>query len=169
MEVITYVDHKRHSIGEASRTFGMSRKLIRTWVTWNRANGPSIVCTKWRKYPPEFKRSVLEYMRATGQSSSEVATHFEITSPGLILNWKHAYEMDGFSGLLPKPKGRKPKAMSDKPNKSGKPRKPKVPEREPTREELLAKENEQLRMEVAYLKKLQALVQQREESERKTR
>lgn len=168
MEVVSFVLNQGHSMGEASREFGVPMSPIRKWVHWYHAHGPGVVRTNKSKYTPEFKLSVVQHMLKTGLSSQQAAVHFAIPSPALILSWKQAYEKDGFPGLLPKPKGRKPK-VSDKPPKPNKPRKPKEPERELTREEVLEKENEQLRMEVAYLKKLNALVLQREESEKKTK
>jgi hypothetical protein len=47
--------------------------------------------------------------------------------------------------------------------------KPKKPDKPLTREEALEVENARLRMENAYLKKLNALVAEREKSEKKTK
>lgn len=168
MEAVSFVVHKKHSMHEAGQRFGVHKSCIQKWVKWYLAHGPSKVLTKKSKYTPEFKLSVIEHMLKAGLSSRDAALYFAIPESSRILIWKQAYEKDGFPGLLPKLKGRKP-TVSDKPQKTQRPRKPKEPERELTREERLEKENEQLRMEVAYLKKLNALVQQREASEKKTK
>jgi transposase len=73
----------------------------------------------------------------------------------LIIKWRKAYESEGQTGLIAKPKGRPPKMKQ--PIK----RKVKAPARPLTREEELLKENEYLRAENELLKKLQALVQTR--------
>lgn len=66
------------------------------------------------------------------------------------MNWQHAYEKSGILGLENKPRGR-PKIMS---NNKGKKKKS---DKFLTREQELLLENERLRAEIDYLKKLDAL------------
>ena len=90
-------------------------------------------------------------------SQSEVALKFNISSPALISHWHKAYRLQGMSGLISKPKGRT--AMS----------KPFITDKPDDEKSLaeLKRENEYLRAEVAYLKKLDALLKAEEQAGKK--
>ena len=90
-------------------------------------------------------------MKRTGASVTETALQFGLTNPPTIASWKKAF-LQGGTEALDRPKGRP--AMSDK-NKNNK-RKAYKKDRKLTREEELEQENELLRLEVEYLKKLRA-------------
>jgi transposase-like protein len=94
-------------------------------------------------------------MLEQGLSQSQTALTFNISSPALISHWHKAYRLHGLSGLTTKPKGRV--AMS-KPFITDK------PDDEKTLAEL-KRENEYLRAEVAYLKKLDALLKEKEKKQ----
>ena len=81
----------------------------------------------------------------------EVALRFELTNPSMIASWKKKF-LEGGAAALDKRKGRP--AMSDK-AKNVKSTQP-APQDEISREQKLERENELLRLEVAYLKKLKA-------------
>jgi len=76
-----------------------------------------------------------------------------------LYDWEKRYSEQGPVGLQDARRGRPPK-MLKKENKRKKPM---------TREEELETENNRLRMENAYLKKLNALVAEREKSGKKTK
>ncbi len=78
--------------------------------------------------------------------------HFGIPGPFVIRQWERLYQNQGAEGLRRKPQRRRP-AMSKSKTK-------KVKLKTTPHEELL-KELEYLRAENAYLKKLQALVEER--------
>ncbi|MFJ5762795.1 helix-turn-helix domain-containing protein [Neobacillus sp. NPDC093182] len=99
-------------------------------------------------YSVQFKLDVLSFMKRTGSSETETALHFGLTKPPLIASWKKAFHEGGVEDLN-KPKGRP--LMSDK-AKNKKSTEPK----EMTNEQKLERENELLRLEVEYLKKLRA-------------
>ena len=88
-------------------------------------------------------------MKRTGASYTETALHFGLTNPPMIASWKGRLLENGVEAL-DKPKGRP--AMSDK----AKNRKKKQPVKEMTVEQKLKRENELLRLENEYLKKLRA-------------
>jgi transposase len=95
----------------------------------------------------------LKYKWAHHLSARETAIKFK-ASGTTIRQWEKKYKEKGIMGLEDKKKGRKPKTP-----------KPKAPK---TREEELLEENLYLRAENEYLKKLNALVAEREERERGT-
>ncbi len=98
-----------------------------------------------RKYPVQFKVSVIEYKLRTGESFNNIALHFDIPEPSLVYSWYKVWQDKGIDGLS-QPKGRPP--MSKKPNKKT--------DKKLTKEQQLEKEIELLRAENAYLKKLRA-------------
>lgn len=96
-------------------------------------------------------------MLEQGLSQSEVALKFNISSPALISHWHKAYRLQGMSGLISKRIGG---AAMSKPDITDK------PDNEKTLAEF-KRENEYLRAEVAYLKKLDALLKSEEQAGRK--
>ena len=103
-----------------------------------------------QSYSVQLKLDVLSFIKRTGSSETEAALHFGITNPTIISLWKKALLEDGTEGLK-KPKGRP--SMSDvAKNKKDKQTK----KSEITYEKKLERENELLRLEVEYLKKLRA-------------
>jgi len=82
----------------------------------------------------------------------ETATKFGIPGDATVGKWERIYYEEGPQGLYIDRRGRKSKMSSDKP------RKKKLSKE--TEEDLIA-EVQRLRMENEYLKKLQALVQER--------
>ncbi|WP_257208983.1 helix-turn-helix domain-containing protein [Bacillus sp. AFS031507] len=101
-------------------------------------------------YSVQFKLDVLSFMKRTGSSETETALHFGLTNPPMISSWKKSL-LEGGAETLDRPKGRP--TMSDKAkNRKNKP----TNEKEITYEQRLERENELLRLEVEYLKKLRA-------------
>lgn len=101
-------------------------------------------------YSVQFKLDVLSFMKNTGSSVVDTALQFGLTNPPMIASWKKTFLEGGFEALE-RPKGRLP--MSDKAkNKKGK----QTDEKEMTYEQKLKRENELLRLEIEYLKKLRA-------------
>jgi len=84
-------------------------------------------------------------------SCTETAIHFNLGNNYIISKWERIYYEEGPQALYGERRGRKK-------NMSSKPRKKKVSKEV---EEDLIEEVQRLRMENAYLKKLQALVQER--------
>jgi transposase len=101
-------------------------------------------------YSVQFKLDVLSFMKRTGSSVMETALQFGLTNPPMVAAWNKAYLEGGAEGLN-RPKGRVP--MSDKAKNK---RKNQIQDKELTKEQKLERENELLRLEVEYLKKLRA-------------
>ncbi|MFS0562990.1 transposase [Terribacillus sp. 179-K 1B1 HS] len=134
----------KHGIGDQSQ--------VRRWVTFYDSFGEAALLQNQNKkvYPVKFKLDVLDFMKRTGSSLMETAISFRIMNPSIISVWKKAYEKGGIEALE-RPRGRP--SMSGKPNKK---QKKQIHKKIISREEELERENELLRLEVEYLKKLQA-------------
>lgn len=129
-----------------------SHKQIINWVkNFERFGAEGLMKKKQNQsYSVQFKLEVLSFMKRTGSSVTETALQFGLTNPPMTTKWKKTFLEDGAEGLS-RPKGRPP--MSDKANK----RKNKhTVKKEMTPVQKLERENELLRLEVEYLKKLRA-------------
>lgn len=121
---------------------------IKRWVRAFQKFGSEGLKRKRKKtvYPIQFKVDVLHFMKETGASYSETGIAFGMNNPSLIANWNRIFQENGMEGLKPKQKGRP--SMSRKPVKKAK--------STSLSQEELERENELLRLEIAYLKKLKA-------------
>lgn len=108
-----------------------------------------------RKHSGEFKQKVIEQMRKEQLSFRETARLYEIDHT-TIMDWERIYLEEGAEGLHVERRGKA------KGNRAGRP-----PKLAPQVEQDLIAENQRLRAEVDYLKKLNALVSEREMRERK--
>lgn len=104
---------------------------------------------KQEAYSVQFKLDALQFKLNTGASYRETADRFKLNNHSLIVRWMKEFNEQGVEGLKPKLKGRP--SMSKKPNKSMKREETKL-----DRVGALERENELLRLENAYLKKLKA-------------
>ena len=111
---------------------------------------------KQKRYSAEFKLSVIMDMREHKLGYRETARKYELvrqsesSAASTIAKWERIYLEEGAEGLMKERRGRV-KIDSDK--KRGRP--PKLDKK--VEEDLIA-ENQRLRMEIEYLKKLSALV-----------
>lgn len=94
-----------------------------------------------QQYSFEIKKEVVQRHLA-GETKMDLAREFGLSSDQLVKDWSRKWRKGGDEALKPKPKGR-PKGSS-------------APKRL-TEEEKLRRENERLRAENAYLKKLRDL------------
>ncbi len=147
------------SIGRLLKTDGIT---IMEWVKRYDYHGLEAFKKSYTRYSAQFKLDVLNYMNEHGASSRKAAIIFNIPSAGNIRKWRKLYETGGMIALEPKSKGRTPM------NKNHKQTTKKQVPAEGTVEALQA-EIDYLRMENAYLKKLNALVQEKEVLHQKTK
>ena len=150
-------EHLAEGLGSIrlAKRHGIDRSAIRRWIAAYRVHGDNGLRRKTSRYDAQFKLSVLLHMWQAELSYRQVAAIFDIRSPGCIGQWERLYHDGGLAALAPRPRER-PRKMNDSPPPQSANKKPTVEER--SREELL-KEIEYLRAEVAYLKKLDALLQ----------
>lgn len=144
----------RRGAKSVAKAHGLRHGQVERWVAVYRQHGLAGLTKKYASYDAPFKVKVLRHMEREMLSLQQAAALYDIRCPGQIRRWSHAYHEGGIEALMPKPKGR-PKPMKPKP-----PLEPPVGDDARTLEQL-RKENEYLRAEVAYLKKLDALIQAR--------
>jgi transposase-like protein len=139
-------------IASVARRLQMNRRVVsRGWKLYQEHGWGGLQSHAYN-WTVEQKLQVLEYMKEKNLSCVEAGIHFGISGSSTVWQWKQRYLEKGIMGLEDKKKGRKPRT-----------RKPKPPK---TREEELLEENLYLRAENEYLKKLNALVAEREKRER---
>lgn len=153
LEVVKYCEEKHHGYLDASNFFNIpSVSCVRKWVRRYREHGEEgLSKNKKISYNGEFKQNVVEYMHTNHLSLQETAYHFKLGNHDIVARWERIYYEEGPQALYEERRGRNK-------NMSSKPRKRKISKE--VEEDLIA-ENQRLRMENAYLKKLQALVQER--------
>lgn len=118
---------------------------------------------KNKVYSGEFKIGVIMDMRENYLSHRETVRKYWNTQNRTeedkylhtLRNWERIYLEEGVKGLMKERRGKGSKGRSPKLDKE-------------TEEDLIA-ENQRLRMEIEYLKKLDALVRKREQEEEKSR
>ena len=118
-------------------------------------------------YTPEFKIRVIMDMREHHLGYCETARKYNIGDPKLggavhtIQRWERIFLEEGAEGLMKERRGRACKASGT--------RKGRPPKLDRKVEEDLIAENQRLRMEIEYLKKLSALVLAEEQKNGKKR
>lgn len=140
---------------QIAKRHDLPHTTVKMWVDLHRAHGTEGLTKKFSHYSVEFRLSVLRRMWDAQLSYRQAAAAFNIRNPGCISEWERCYHSGGLDALAPRKRGRS-KTMPIAPNTE-------PPESLPdpagrSHDELVAEVN-QLRMEVAYLKKLEALVQ----------
>ena len=153
-----YLDGKHSRCGTAKK-FGIpSSTLLKEWIKKYQEHGPEgLIKQQKSSYTGEFKQYVVEYMQANHLSATQASIHFRLGSSSVVLKWKRIYYEKGPQGLYIEQRG-KSKNMSSKSKKKN--------FNNEIEEDLIA-ENQRLRMENEYLKKLNALVQERIKRENK--
>jgi transposase len=130
---------------------GIPAIVIRRWVDAYRLHGDEAFRRRREHYSREYKLSVLQHMWDNALTINQTAAFFNIPNPDSIRTWSRRYGEGGSEAL-----GRLQAPAPDMPARITPP--DDRPLHELTREELL-KRVEYLQMEVAVLKKLEALTQ----------
>lgn len=156
------------SLKQLSQEYHVTPGDIQKWRDAYLEHGLAGLITTHRTYTGNFKVSVVEYMHNTGASIRKTAAHFNIPSFRSVAQWAAIYNEQGKDALYEEKRGRASKMKAKKPQKPKSTKKTNKKTNTTEYQELLA-ELEYLRMENEYLKKLQALVRKREESEHRTK
>ena len=136
--------------------FDVDHSTVRKWAAAHAAHGVSGLVKKSGSFDASFKLSVLQRMWDDGLSYRQTAALFNIRNRSCLPDWERRYKTGGIDALSPRRRGR-PRLMPEPPV-------PKEPDAsrsddKKSREELLA-ELSYLRMENAFLKKLEALTRE---------
>jgi transposase len=119
---------------------------------------------KYKTYSPELKISVIMDMREHHLGYCETARKYNLGDPNLggvvhmLRRWERIFLEEGAEGLMKERRGKASGSKKGRPSKLDK----------KTEEDLIA-ENQRLRMEIEYLKKLSALVLAEEQKNGKKR
>lgn len=155
--VLAYLEGKA-SYNVIASDRNMSTAPLKRWVLRYREHGVKGLVSDYTRYSIPFKMDVLNYMHEFEASINETAARFNLASDATVLIWKRLFEEGGVDALKPKKKGR-PSMKKEV----------KTPTPVEGSVKALQAEIEQLRMENAYLKKLNALVQNKEKLQSKTK
>jgi len=148
------------SIKEIAESISTYESVMHNWIKQFEYHGLSAFEKSYTSYTAQFKMDVLNYMNENGVSSNEAAVIFKISSPGMIRRWRIQLRTSGLDALFSKKKGRP--SMKKESTKQ-----PKNVLEGST--EALQARIKPIEMENEYLKKLNALVQAKEKSPRKTK
>ena len=134
--------------------YGLDHSTVRRWVQGYQQHGVQGLRKKYGHYDAQFKLGVLRRMWAEELSCRQASALFDVRGGhNVVSTWERQYHEGGVDALIPKPRGC-PKRMT-----APKPPDPPPPHANDARTlDALRQENEYLRAEVAYLKKLQALI-----------
>ena len=129
----------------------MPEEKVRTWVSHYRLHGLDGLCPKRSAYSEQFKLQVLSHQDREQLSNRQVAAVYDIRNPNQVVVWRRNLQEVGLPTLGNTKQGH----PTMKPER----RSPALPGAVTADSaQALLEENKQLRAEVAYLKKLQALI-----------
>ena len=140
------------SIASVARRFGMSQEVLSRSLRSLEIHGKNGLKSHAYNWTAEQKYQVLKFMHDNDLTFQDVSIQLGISGSSTIWNWEQKYLENGIEGLGNKKKGRRPRTIKPKPPK--------------TREEELLERIEDLEIENEYLKKLNALVAEREKREK---
>jgi len=152
IKAVMDVLEKHMSCESVGKLLGCGKSQVQRWLKRYEQFGIEGLMLKHGTHTGKFKQHVVEYMHQNHLSIFEAAALFGIPSDTTLAKWERIYYEEGPQGLYRDNRGRK-KDMQSK-----KPKNPKL--KKETEEDLIA-EVQRLRAENAYLKKLNALVQER--------
>ena len=155
---------------QLAEMYGIGIRHIADLIGRYKIHGEEVLIKKPnRKYSPEFKLEIInQYLGGESKESLAVANCIR---PSVIDSWLKRYEKGGYNGLIDKKKGRPPKMKKEDEtlNETVNEDKDEIKREsaDAARIKLLEKKNKELEAEVAYLKKLNALVRERKKRESK--
>lgn len=159
LEIINQINKGVLSVDEAAHKYHVNRTSVRKWLNVFNLHGAEGLTKPKFIYSGDFKLAVIRDIQNNNLSAREAALKYNISSHNIVLNWEKKFLTGGSKALYEMGTGYATKAESPL---KGRPRK--ISDK-PLDEDLIS-EIKRLRMENDYLKKLNALVQQREKSKK---
>ena len=133
-----------------ARRWSVPEEKIRTWVSRYRLHGIDGLLPKRSAYSSEFKLQVLSHQDRERLSSRQVAAIYDIRNPNQVVVWRRSLAESGAQAL----RNNMTTPMMKRERHSPEPPRTVIQDSA----DALREENERLRAEVAYLKKVHALV-----------
>jgi transposase len=140
--------------------FGIDHATVRKWHSAYQLHGPLAFSNHSQTYTVDDKLNVIRRTNEEHWSSRQASAFFNIATPSTVQTWLKRYNEGGADALIDRRRG----------NAMPKPKKPTPPLDKPGAEmtpEEMQKELEYLRAENAYLKKLDALIQEKRSASKK--
>jgi len=157
LKAVEDVLEKGMSCLAAARLLNTAETVVLRWVKRYEIFGSEGLSMKSGTYTGDFKIHVVEYIHENDLSLFQGAAHFGIPSDTTVGKWERIYLEEGPEALYRDNRGRKSKVANNN----------NIMDKQ-VDEDLIA-EVQRLRMENEYLKKLNALVQAKEKSAKKTK
>ena len=154
--VNTYLS-QTSGVRQVAASFNICPRQLRDWLSAYKHHGADALAPrkKQQQYSATFKLAVLTYKRQHNASLPEVALRFHISSASTIFMLGQRYNQGGINALA----NRRGRPAMKKPKNPADPQIANKPWAELTPRELL-REIEYLQAENAYLKRLDALIQE---------
>ncbi|GAA0854189.1 transposase [Paenibacillus glucanolyticus] len=146
---------------EYANQVGVTKSQFQYWLKLYEMHGETVFTNGYTNYPASFKLDVLSHMAQSDASLMDTAVLFKLPDFSMLYSWQRKMETGGLEALEPKKKGR----PSMKKNSNSSTKRSVVQGSVEALEERI----KQLEMENEYLKKLNALVRNKEKSPNKTK
>lgn len=147
---------------ETAIRYNLDHGTVRKWCSLYKIHGPEGLTKHAQTYSAKYKLQVLERMQHEGWSTREASAYFNIPTPSTVQTWLRRYNEGGAAALVNRPRGRAMSKKKKPPSPAGGPVEGMTPEE-------MRQELEYLRAENAYLKKLEALIQEKRSAREKKR
>lgn len=147
-----------NGLRQTAKQFGLHHSTVLRWTSRYLLHGEDGIKRRRGKqnYSVDFKLNAIKMAIDGGLSQNAICAQLNLPADSLLIQWLKRYRQYGVDGLTPTSKGRS-KMKPPKTNKA---------DHLKTKEELLA-ELQYLRMEMAVIKKLDALIREKEAQQKK--
>lgn len=150
LKVVEHYLNTNDGMKRTAHHFGIGRTAVRRWITTYQLHGVNGISDARKTYDVDLKIAVAKSVVEGSLSLLQAAAQYNISNESVVRCWVLLYEKEGAEGLRAIKKGR-PEAVKFSHRKT------KIRERLTPDE--MQDEIDYLRAELAYLKKLKALVQ----------
>lgn len=134
--------------------FGLDHGTVRNWCSIYQLHGPEGLTKHSQIYTVEYKLQILRRMEQENWSTRQTSAYFNIPAPYTVQTWLRRYNEGGADALVNRCRGRVMSKKEKPPSPGGRSVEEMTPEE-------MRQELEYLRAENAYLKKQEALIQEK--------